>query len=334
MSEELLRVKDLSVAFHVGKEGKELMEVIDKVSIKINRGKTLSLVGESGSGKSVTASSIMRLLPQPHGVITNGEILYNGQSILDMPVEDLYTSRGSQIAMIFQEPMTALNPVHVIEKQIGEVFYLHRPDIKKEERRSNVLSVLKDVEMPSAEARLKNYPFQLSGGMRQRVMIAMALAGHPELLIADEPTTALDVTVQAQILALIRDLQEKNNMAVLYITHDMGVVAEVSDDVAVMYAGQIVETSDVVTIFTNPSHPYTQGLIASMPKMDSVPKTHLPYIEGVVPSPRLYPATCRFAERCPHATDYCRTHTPMLEEMEPNHLIRCFRYKEIKDERK
>lgn len=333
MSDELLRVTDLSVAFHVGKEGKQLMEVIDKVSLKIDRGKTLSLVGESGSGKSVTASSVMRILPQPAGVITGGEIMFKGQNIVDMPIEELYTIRGSQIAMIFQEPMTALNPVHIVQKQIGEVFELHRPDIPEDQRLEHVLSVLKNVEMPSPDERMKNYPFQLSGGMRQRVMIAMALAGHPELLIADEPTTALDVTVQAQILALIKQLQEKNNMSVLYITHDMGVVAEVSDDVAVMYAGQIVEAADVTTIFKNPSHPYTQGLIASMPKMDSEPKTHLPYIAGVVPSPMLYPETCRFAERCPYATDYCRSHTPQLEEMEDNHTIRCFRYKEIKNER-
>ncbi|MEL3912614.1 ABC transporter ATP-binding protein [Treponema pedis] len=326
-ADELLIIEDLSVAFKTG-PGKP-MEVLDKIALKLERGKTLSLVGESGCGKSVTASSIMRLLPQPYGIITNGRIMFEGQNILDLPIDEMYKKRGSEIAMIFQEPMTALNPVHVIEKQIGEVFELHRPEIKKEERTANVLNVLKDVEMPSAEQRLKNYPFQLSGGMRQRVMIAMALAGHPKLLIADEPTTALDVTVQAQILALIKALQVKNNMGVLYITHDMGVVAEVSDTVAVMYAGQIVETADAVTIFKNPRHPYTQGLIASMPKMDSEPKTHLPYIEGTVPSPRAYPATCRFADRCSYAVDYCRSNTPVLEEVEPGHVIRCFRAKEL-----
>ncbi len=325
--EELLRIEDLSVGFK-GPNG-AITEVLDRITLKLNRGQTLSLVGESGCGKSVTASSVMRILPQPYGVIKNGEIWFDGKNILEQSIDDMYKIRGSEIAMIFQEPMTALNPVHIIEKQIGEVFELHRPDIKKEERRENVLSVLKDVEMPSAEQRLKNYPFQLSGGMRQRVMIAMALAGHPKLLIADEPTTALDVTVQAQILSLIKDLQAKNNMGVLYITHDMGVVAEVSDIVAVMYAGQIVETADVNTIFKNPRHPYTRGLIASMPKMNSKPKSRLPYIEGAVPSPRAYPATCRFAERCSLATDYCRSNTPILEEMEPGHLIRCFRSKEI-----
>ena len=325
--ENLLTIEDLSVAFKSG--AGDPVEVIDRVSLKLERGRTLSLVGESGCGKSVTASSVMRILPQPYGIVTNGKILFEGQNILDLPIDEMYKKRGAEIAMIFQEPMTALNPVHVVEKQIGEVFELHRSDIQKDERKKYALEVLKDVEMPSAEQRLKNYPFQLSGGMRQRVMIAMALAGHPKLLIADEPTTALDVTVQAQILALIKALQEKNNMSVLYITHDMGVVAEVSDTVAVMYAGQIVETADVNTIFKNPRHPYTRGLIASMPKMDSEPKTHLPYIRGAVPSPRAYPATCRFAERCSYATDYCRSNTPQLEEFEPGHFIRCFRAKEL-----
>ncbi|PIE97778.1 MAG: peptide ABC transporter ATP-binding protein [Treponema sp.] len=326
-AEELLKIEDLSVAFKTGPG--EPLEVLDKVELTLETGKTLSLVGESGCGKSVTASSVMRILPQPYGMITNGRILFEGKNILDLPIEEMYKKRGSEIAMIFQEPMTALNPVHIVEKQIGEVLELHRADIKKIEREPHILKVLKDVEMPSPEQRMKNYPFQLSGGMRQRVMIAMALAGRPKLLIADEPTTALDVTVQAQILSLIKDLQAKTNMAVLYITHDMGVVADVSDKVAVMYAGQIVETADVVTIFKNPRHPYTRGLIASMPKMDSEPKTHLPYIKGAVPSPRLYPATCRFAERCSYATEYCRTNRPELEEIEPGHTIRCFRHKEL-----
>ena len=325
--EELLKIENLSVAFKDGSG--ELTEVLDKVTLKLKRGQTLSLVGESGCGKSVTASSIMRILPQPYGIIKNGTIWFDGKNILEQPIDEMYKIRGSEIAMIFQEPMTALNPVHIIEKQIGEVFELHRSDIKKEERAANVLKVLKDVEMPSAEQRLKNYPFQLSGGMRQRVMIAMALAGHPKLLIADEPTTALDVTVQAQILSLIKELQAKNNMGVLYITHDMGVVAEVSDIVAVMYAGQIVETAAVHTIFKNPRHPYTRGLIASMPKMNSEPKTRLPYIQGAVPSPKAYPATCRFAERCSYADDYCRSNTPVLEEIQDGHLIRCFKSKEL-----
>lgn len=327
-AEELLRIEDLSVSFDTDAGS---VEVLDKVAIKIRRGETLSLVGESGCGKSVTASSIMRLLPQPAGRITSGKITFDGKDILSLPIGDMYKLRGSSIAMIFQEPMTALNPVHLVKRQIAEVLQLHRPDIKDDKLEKYVLKYLKDVEMPSPEQRINNYPFQLSGGMRQRVMIAMALAGQPKLLIADEPTTALDVTVQAQIIALIKNLQEKNNMGVMYITHDMGVVAEVSDRVAVMYAGQIVESADVVTIFKNPRHPYTRGLIASMPKLNSKPKTRLPYIKGSVPTPRAYPATCRFAERCAYATDYCRTHSPILEDIEPDHRIRCFRANELND---
>lgn len=325
-SDELLRVEDLSAAF-VSDAGQ--IEVLDKISFSVRAGQTLSLVGESGCGKSVTASSIMRLLPHPYGKITHGRILFEGRNLLEVPIEEMYQIRGSSIAMIFQEPMTALNPVHLIKRQVGEVLELHRPDIPKSELPTHVLKYLQDVEIPSPQQRLNNYPFQLSGGMRQRVMIAMALAGHPKLLIADEPTTALDVTVQAQILALIKALQEKNNMGVIYITHDMGVVAEVSDFVAVMYAGQIVETASVDTIFKNPRHPYTRGLIASMPKLNSTPKTRLPYIEGSVPAPKAYPSTCRFADRCNYATDYCRSNTPLLEEFETDHVIRCFRAREI-----
>lgn len=324
--QQLLEIKDLSVSFTVENGS---IEVLDKVALSIKQGKTLSLVGESGCGKSVTASSVMRLLPQPYGKITSGRVLFDGQSVLDLPVDQMYTLRGSEIAMIFQEPMTALNPVHIVKKQIGEVLELHRPGIKKDEIEAAVIQYLHDVEMPSPEQRINNYPFQLSGGMRQRVMIAMALAGEPRLLIADEPTTALDVTVQAQILALIRSLQEKNNMSVLYITHDMGVVAEVSDYVSVMYAGQIVESGPVSMIFNHPAHPYTRGLISSMPRLDSKPKTRLPYIKGSVPTPRAYPPTCRFAERCEYATDYCRGHKPSLEEFGEEHLVRCFRAKEI-----
>lgn len=327
--EDLLTIDDLSVSFSTDAG---TVEVLDRVSIRVARGETLSLVGESGCGKSVTASSVMRLLPHPAGKVTSGKITFDGQDIMSLPITEMYKIRGSSIAMIFQEPMTALNPVHLIKHQIAEVLRLHRKgDIKESEIDNYVLKYLRDVEMPSPEMRLNNYPFQLSGGMRQRVMIAMALAGEPKLLIADEPTTALDVTVQAQIIALIKDLQKKNNMSVIYITHDMGVVAEVSDRVAVMYAGQVVESADVVTIFKNPRHPYTRGLIASMPKLDSKPKTRLPYIKGSVPTPRAYPATCRFAERCAYANDYCRNNTPILEYIEDNHRIRCFRARELED---
>ncbi len=319
---ELLKVEGISVSFDTDLGP---IEVVDDVSFEIKPGRTLALVGESGCGKSVTASSIMRLLPHPHGRVTRGRISFEGESVLDLPVEEMYRLRGGKISMIFQEPMTALNPVHTAGAQIAEVLDLHRADIAKKAREPEVLEMLKAVEMPSPESRMGNYPFQLSGGMRQRVMIAMALAGHPRLLIADEPTTALDVTVQAQILALIRDLQKKNGMGVLYITHDMGVVAEISDDVVVMYAGQIVETGAVLDVFKNPIHPYTKGLIRSMPLLDSVPKTELPTIHGQVPSPHNYPATCRFANRCPHADESCRANTPALEDFSPGRKVRCFK---------
>ncbi len=324
---ELLSLQGLSVSFDTDKGQ---MEVVDEVSFAIGRGRTLALVGESGCGKSVTAASIMRLLPQPYGKVTKGRILFEGQDVLGLPVEKMYTLRGGNISMIFQEPMTALNPVQTAGAQIEEVLELHRAEIAKKARDPEVLEIMRQVEMPSPEQRKKNYPFQLSGGMRQRVMIAMALAGRPKLLIADEPTTALDVTVQAQILHLIRELQRKHGMGVLYITHDMGVVAEISDEVVVMYAGQVVEKASVGTIFARPAHPYTRGLIASMPQLDSTPKSILPSIAGQVPSPRDYPATCRFANRCEHADERCGGKAPALESFAGSapgeeHLVRCFK---------
>lgn len=322
----LLNIKNLSVEFQTNKG---VIEVLDKVSFNILHGKTTAVVGESGCGKSVTASSIMRLLPHPYGEITNGEILFKGEDLLKKPVTEMYKVRGGKIAMIFQEPMTALNPVQIAGKQIKEVLDQHRDDITKDLVDREIIKLLEKVEMPSPEERIKNYPFQLSGGMRQRMMIAMALAGEPDLLIADEPTTALDVTVQAQILKLIKTLQEKNNMGVLFITHDMGVVAEVSDNVVVMYAGQIVETGSVEEIFLRPRHPYTRGLIDSMPHLESEPKTHLPSIKGSVPAPGDYPKTCRFAQRCNYATDLCRSGIPNLEKVEDGHYVRCFRTGEI-----
>jgi peptide/nickel transport system ATP-binding protein len=323
--EGLLSVRDVSVSFTT--DAGE-MEVVDRVSFGIDPGRTMALVGESGCGKSVTASTIMRLLPQPYGIVTGGRISFEGRDLLGLPMEEMYRIRGSRISMIFQEPMTALNPVHTAGGQINEVFELHRSEIARGARREETLKVLREVGMPSPEDRLGSYPFQLSGGMRQRVMIAMALSGRPSLLIADEPTTALDVTVQAQILRLIRELQESNGMGVLYITHDMGVVAEIADAVTVMYAGQVVESGPVEAVFSGPLHPYTVGLIRSMPRLDSTPKTRLPSIQGYVPSPHAYPATCRFAARCDLADERCRTNAPELERAghgEADGTVRCFK---------
>ena len=322
----LLAVHDLSVVFTVCSG---TIQVLDKVSFELNKGKTLSLVGESGCGKSVTASSIMRLLPHPYGRVLSGEIKLNGEDLLKKSVSDMYKIRGGQISMIFQEPMTAMNPVHIAGKQLKEVFKLHRNDLSKNLMDQEIQNILKEVEMPSPGQRIKNYPFQLSAGMRQRMMIAMALVAEPEILIADEPTSALDVTVQAQILDLIKRLQKKNNMGVLFITHDMGVVAELSDEVAVMYAGQIVERGDVERIFRDPKHPYTKGLIYSMPHLKTEPQTHLPSIKGIVPPPHQYPSTCRFASRCNYATDHCRANSPVFEEYDEGHYVRCFRVDEI-----
>jgi peptide/nickel transport system ATP-binding protein len=320
--QELLTVQDISVSFTT-EAG--TTEVVDRVSFGIRPGRTMALVGESGCGKSVTASCIMRLLPHPHGRVTGGRVLFEGVDLLRLPQRDMYRIRGSRISMIFQEPMTALNPVHTAGRQIMETLEMHRAEIARGARQEEAVRILAEVGMPSPKVRLTSYPFQLSGGMRQRVMIAMALAGKPRLLIADEPTTALDVTVQAQILALIREVQKSSGMAVLYITHDMGVVAEISDEVTVMYAGQIVESGPVAAIFGAPLHPYTRGLIRSMPRLSSVPKAQLPTIPGTVPGPHAYAATCRFAARCPLADAYCRANSPRLEVKGEGHAARCFK---------
>lgn len=317
----LLSVEDLSVSFQT-EAG--LVEVVDQVTFQVERGRTLALVGESGCGKSVTAASVLGLLPRPSGRISGGRLVFEGQDLAALSPEALRTFRGGGAAMIFQEPMTALNPVQPVGRQVDEVLRLHRPALGPQDRQAQVLELLRQVDLPSPEERIHAYPFQLSGGMRQRVMIAMALAGRPRLLIADEPTTALDVTVQAQILALLRHVQRDSGMALLYITHDMGVVAELADDVAVMYAGQVVETGPVAEVFRRPRHPYTRGLIASMPRLDSSPKSRLPAIAGTVPAARDYPATCRFANRCPRADEPCLTRKPPLDDVAPGHAVRCF----------
>ncbi|PSW12655.1 ABC transporter ATP-binding protein [Photobacterium sanctipauli] len=265
----ILSVRDLETEFMTD-EG--VVKILHGVSFDVRKGRTLGLVGESGCGKSVTSMSIMGLLPKPYGQITKGQILYRGTDLVTLPPEDMYAMRGNKISVIFQDPMTALNPVHTIGCQLNEVLELHRPELSKVQRNAYSLEMLQKVKIPMPEKRLNEYPHNLSGGMRQRVMIAMALACKPDILICDEPTTALDVTVQASILELMNDLQEETGMAMIFITHDLGVVAEVCDDVAVMYGGKVVEYADIFDLFDNPQHPYTERLMGLMPSLDSEPK--------------------------------------------------------------
>ena len=313
----LLDVDDLRVGFDT-EAG--LVHAVDGVSFSIAAGRTLGLVGESGCGKSVTASSILRLVPSPPGRILGGAIRWGGVDILRMPSQDLSTIRGKEIAMIFQDPMTSLNPVFTIERQLGEVLSL-RFGLQGADARSRSVEMLRTVGIAEPEARLTSYPHELSGGMKQRVMIAMALLCEPKLLIADEPTTALDVTIQSQILSLIKELQQQTGAAVLFITHDMGVIAEVCDDVAVMYAGRIVELGEVEPVFERSEHPYTKGLLRSIPRKGVARKSELPTIEGVVPSLLDPPQGCRFAERCWRRTqltaaeqERCLDEAPVLDQ--------------------
>ncbi|HAS8176936.1 TPA: ABC transporter ATP-binding protein [Vibrio vulnificus] len=264
-----MSVRDLEVSFTTD-DGP--VKVLHGVNFDVRAGRTLGLVGESGSGKSVTSMSIMGLLPKPYGQIVNGQILYRGTDLVTLPAEQMYAMRGDRISIIFQDPMTALNPVHTVGRQINEVLELHRPDLDKRARNEYALEMLKKVKIPLPEKRLNEYPHNLSGGMRQRVMIAMALACKPDILICDEPTTALDVTVQASILELMNELQQETGMAMIFITHDLGVVAEVCDDVAVMYGGRIVEYAEIFELFYHPKHPYTERLMGLMPSLDSEPK--------------------------------------------------------------
>ena len=317
-TETILEVRDLVTAFET--DGGRLTAV-DGVSLSVPRGKTLGIVGESGCGKSVTAFSITRLLPQPHGKILGGSIRFEGRELTTLPLEELQSLRGSGISMIFQEPMTALNPVQTVGRQLGEAILLHEK-CGKEEVLARSLEMLVRVRIPAPETRLHEYPHQLSGGMRQRVMIAMALINKPRLLIADEPTTALDVTVQAQILALISDLQKDMGMSVILITHDLGVIAETCDEVIVMYAGRVVERASVHDLFARPRHAYTRGLLASIPRLDHAPKTRLPAIPGNVPSIESLKAGCRFAERSGlhHEPDLLTTR-PAFIEAAPGHWV-------------
>ncbi len=323
MSEIILEVKNLVTEFATS-EG--VVRAVDDVSFKLSPGKTLGIVGESGCGKSVTSLSIMRLIQAPPGRIASGEILYKGKDLLKFSPEQMRKIRGNEISMIFQEPMTSLNPVYTIGNQIMEAILLHQ-DVSKAEARNRAIEMLKLVGIPAPERRIDDYPHQLSGGMRQRVMIAMAISCNPHVLIADEPTTALDVTIQAQILDLLKELQTRVGMAMILITHDLGVVAEVADEVMVMYAGRVVEHTDVHSLFSSPKHPYTRGLLGSIPKLGQGSK-RLEAIPGIVPNLLQLPVGCRFQERCVYVEQACRDTESGLRQVPTEsreHLIRCRR---------
>ena len=321
MNDIILNVENLTTAFDT-EDGQ--VRAVDDVSFCLRKGRNLGIVGESGCGKSVTALSIMRLLPKPAGRILGGRIDFQGTDIVALPADAMHAVRGNQIAMIFQEPMTALNPVHTIGRQVGEIFQLHFPAMGDEEVRKASLEMLRKVGIPEPLRRMTEYPHQISGGMRQRVMIAMALACKPDILIADEPTTALDVTIQAQILNLIRDLQKETGMSVIFITHDLGVIAELCDEVVVMYAGKVAEAAPIRELYHNPRHPYTRGLLSSIPTLDSANKQPLRIIEGIVPSLDGLPPGCRFENRCPHAREICVAAPPELVVVGPDHAASCY----------
>ena len=322
----ILEVSDLEVEFAVD-DGK--IKVLDGVSFKVAPGQTLGIVGESGCGKSVTSLAIMGLLPRPHGQVVAGSICFQGEELLTLAPDQMYKVRGNRISMIFQEPMTALNPVQTVGDQLMEVFSLHRPDFSKAQRKQAAIAMLQKVGIPEPAQRFAVYPHNLSGGMRQRVMIAMALACEPDLLICDEPTTALDVTIQAQILDLMKALQAQTGMAIIFITHDLGVVAELCDEVVVMYAGRAVERADIYELFDHPRHPYTHGLMASIPRLEDVPKSLLKTIKGQVPALHEMPAGCRFSNRCPHATEICVGTIPVTEQLSERHAVACHHWKEL-----
>ena len=318
----LLEVDDLHTFF---KTKKGIVKAVNGVSYRVEPGKTLGIVGESGSGKSVSAMSILKLL-DGNGYIDSGTITFKGRNLAECTINDMYQIRGNEISVIFQEPMTSLNPVYTIGKQLNEVYLTHQKITKKEASEKS-LEMLKAVKIPNPESVMKQFPHQLSGGMRQRVMIAMALACEPSLLIADEPTTALDVTIQAQILKLMNELKKEKGTSILFITHDLGVINQMADEVAVMYCGQVVEMCKARTIFakeTTSSHPYTEGLMTSIPRLDTPVGARLEAIPGAVPHPLDLPKGCKFAPRCKYATEKCLNEEPKLELAEDNHLIRCF----------
>lgn len=324
--ERLLQVNNLQTAFR--NEGR-LQTVVHGISFHVNKGEIVGIVGESGCGKSVTSLSIMRLFHDTPGEIINGEIIYKGENLTQLPEKQMKKYRGKELSMIFQEPMTSLNPVLKIGKQLRESIQLHLK-LSKQQAYEHAINILKSVGIPRASDLMTEYPHQLSGGMRQRVMIAMAISCEPSLLIADEPTTALDVTIQAQILNLMKDIQQKSDMGILMITHDLGVVAEVCDRVIVMYAGRVVEDSTVEALFASPKHPYTKGLIDSVPKIGSG-NQRLYSIPGTVPNPKNMPIGCKFAARCNDVMDICTREEPNLLE-EKGHSCRCWLYQDQQKE--
>lgn len=325
--EFLLRVEDLKTTFYTDEA---VIKAVDGVSFNVRPGEVVGLVGESGCGKSVVSLSIMRLIKYPPGKIENGKIILNNRDLLKVDERTMREIRGNEIAMIFQEPMTSFNPVYKIGDQVSEAIRLHQ-GLNKDAAWQEAVKMLELVGIPRPGEIINDYPHQLSGGMRQRAMIAMALSCNPKLLIADEPTTALDVTIQAQILELMKDLRERINTAIIFITHDLGVIAEMADYVVVMYSGKVVENTDVRSLFNKPLHPYTAGLIKSKPILEEEKET-LEYIPGSVPNPSEMPGGCAFNPRCPEVMDICRTETPDLIESQPKHLVRCWLYQKQKTE--
>ncbi len=320
MGEEFLNVKDLTIYYtSAGK----IVKAVNGVSFKLDKGRTLGLVGETGAGKTTIAKSIISILPDPPAKIMGGEIIFEGRDILQLPEDELLKIRGNKIAMIFQDPMTALNPTMTVGDQIAEVIGLHNENMHKSEVAQKAMDMLEMVGIPAM--RYKEYPHQFSGGMKQRVVIAMALACNPALLLADEPTTALDVTIQAQVLEMMMDLKEKLQTSMILITHDLGVVAETCDDVAVIYAGEIVEYGSKDRVFRNPQHPYTIGLFGSLPKLNDNSKRLSP-INGLPPDPTNLPEGCKFSPRCPEGCDECKCgDSPVMVEIEPGHFVRCLK---------
>lgn len=316
----LLDVKNLQTRFFTG-EG--VVHAVNNVSFTVNDQETIGIVGESGSGKSMTMLSVIRLIPHPPGKIIHGEVIFEGQDLLQLSVPDIRKIRGNRIAMIFQDPMASLNPVLTVERQLTEAIRLHL-NLDKAAARDRAIELLERVGIPGASQRIRNYPHQFSGGMRQRVMIAMGLACNPKLLIADEPTTALDVTIQAQIVELVKRLKTELNMAVIWITHDLSLLASLADRILVMYAGQIVESAPLNQLYSNPRHPYTLGLLQSIPRLDEAQKATLKPVDGMPPDLISYPTGCPFAARCPYVIEHCYQEDPALEPIGSQHTVACW----------